>query len=239
MKLLFMFAILIFLISRCFSQTCVIAKICYQKNDTSIVIGADTKFGNYTYNTRKNTIDTTYTHGHKIFNRGKVTYVTIGYGADIQRRLADSILNLHLSIDSTFRFYSNQFKKLLTIDLEDLKKHSPVLYRQMVAGETSIISSTIFAVFILDKPYLCHFLFIKDPFKVTCWWQQREIAAGGELQAIQTKLDDENAWEQGELNTIKKMLKAESIDRPDKVGLPFDFIIIHKNKVEQFTNRKY
>lgn len=222
-----------------FSQTCVIAKVSYQNNDTCIVIGSDTKFGNYTYNDKTRTVDTTYTHGHKIFNKGQYTYVTIGYGAGIQRKLADSILNLHLSVDRTLNLYLNQFEKVINADLAYLKKRSPVLYNKMVPENTSIVSSTMFALFDHGRPYLAHLLFVKNPFGVTTMWRGGDLSAGGELQAIQNKLNDKRSWSAGSITAIKMMLKAEATDRPDKVGLPFEFIIIRKNKVEQFTDTHY
>ena len=223
----------------CISQTCVIAKITYRKNDTSIIIGSDTKFGNYIYNATTGIYDTVYTHGHKIYNKRQITYVTIGYGAEIQRRLADSVLNLHLSAYETLTLYVNRFERIMDDDLNELKKTSPSLYKKIVTENTSLVSSTMFAFFDHHYPTLCHLLFVKTLFGITTQWHNGNMAAGGELQVIQSKLGDEKTWSVGAVTAIKSMLKAEAIDRPDKVSLPFDFIIIHKNKVEQFSYQKY
>jgi hypothetical protein len=224
----------------CFSQTCVIARITMEGKDTSIAIGADTKFGIYTFNHKTNTIDTTFRHGHKIFNRGKITYVTIGYGSEIQRRIADSLCSLNLRVYEIIDKYADRYEKLCMLDLADIKKRSPKMYQQMTGKSPSIISSTIFAGFSHNKPFLFHLLFILNRQSgIKCTFLDDPVAAGGELNAVQGELSNNRNWEGDPIAAIRKMLKTEAMDQPDKVGLPFDFYIIYKNRVEQHTYTHY
>lgn len=247
MRIIFLFIFFFISAATCFSQTCVIAKVSYRNKDTSIIVGADTKFGLYTFNIQKNTIDTTYTHGPKIFNRGKITYVTIGYGAGIQRRVADSLCKLNLYTNQITYGYLGQFiddyiaqvKKQLLADLADTKKRAPLLYHRIVGKNMSIVSSTVLIYYVGRYPALLHLLFlVKDPLHIDVQYLWGDVAAGGELDAIQADLNNDKTWSGDAMATIRKMLKAEAIARPDKVGPPFDFCIVHKNKVEM-QRQKY
>lgn len=223
----------------CFSQTCVIAKITYSGRDTSIVIGADTKFNNYILNKKTNEFDTTVFYAHKLFNRGKITYATIGYGPEVQRRVADSVCRLNLSINSTYIIYFHEYKRQLMLYLQDIKKHSVKLYNQVLAKNQPFISQTIFAGFDHGRPFLLHLLFSVSPFYgIDMQTEHGPLAAAGDLDAIQSALDMDKTWAGGTLAGIRKLLKMEAIARPDKVGPPFEFYIIHKTKAETLTYKQ-
>jgi hypothetical protein len=229
------------LISKCVCQTCVIAKITCNQNDTSITIGADTKFGNTTFNVKTGRYDTTYSHGHKIFSNGRFTYVTIGYGAQIQRKIAESLNTFNLDLWETLNLYAKRFQNEMAIDLNNVKKKSPTLYLKMIKQNQPFISSTIFAGFSSHgKPSLYHLLFsVNVNNNFTCRYLIDTIAAGGELDAIQETLALKETWAAGTVAALLKMLKIESLARPQKVSLPFDLFIIRKNTVKEQTYKNY
>jgi len=218
------------------AQTTVIAKII---NKNTIVIAADSRAPIVNYDPSTKTSDTILVNHRKAYKSGKFAFATIGNLVSEQARIADSVVNLNMPLDSTVYYYAVAFYNRMNRYISFILNDDIARLNSFIKSCPWYISQTVFCGFMKDTPtiFLTQLNFktnAENKYYLdvdTIRWRKDTAMVFGFMDNIYDKAIAGKTWKGNYLKTIKNLIKIEANANPKFVAEPIDIILLNPNKI--------
>ncbi len=221
------------------SQTCIIAR----KTKKTIYVGADSRGTPYSYNplTKKTTRDTA-SNLCKIYSSGKFNFAASGVGFPMAMEAAKKTLTGKKNFMEWINAFVTSFGKALSDTLEKYRTEKPNVF-QTVVPVSKKLSRVIFFGVEADTLYLAQVdLYLKSSLNekvdISAGGGPNTIIVAGHGEKIKDIVFKESTWREGDIRTIKRLIKVEADANKMEVGGDIDIIKITIQKTEWIQKKK-